>query len=348
MQEYLFRSLFFILSIVILSSGCQEGAPIEVLTKIDPTITSNIIRYDQKLSSISSDQFAIQLQSLEDAHPAFTSLFINQILALPDNADIVKEEIIRMVSDSGYIKLNNDVNKIYDDFNPFKPEIDQALENYMQIFDVRQVPTVYTFISGFVYQCFVFDDIKQEGIGIGLDMFLGPDFPYDKIDPTNPSFSSYLTKAYNKNYISKKVAEVLVEDKLTPPLQSDFLSLMIWGGKKLYIMDQILSFKPDHMVIEYSPDQYSWCQNNEVQMWDLFFEKNLFYETDLRKFNKLIGPAPTSPGMPPESPGRTANYMGWQIVKSYMKRYPETSIQQLINLNDPQQILDDSKFKPRK
>jgi len=52
--------------------------------------------------------------------------------------------------------------------------------------------------------------------------------------------------------------------------------------------------------------------------------------------------------MPPEAPGRIANYMGWQIVKTYMNRYPDKGLEMLIMENDAQKILDLSKFKPRK
>ena len=179
-------------------------------------------------------------------------------------------------------------------------------------------------------------------------MFLGSDFPYEQINPSNPAFSNYLARFYTTEFIAKKIAEVLIEDKLPPPTKSDFLSLMIWGGKKLYLTQQLLPSKSDDYIIEYTPEQYQWCQENESQIWSFFFEKNLFYETDIRKFNKLIAPAPTSPGMPQESPGRTANYIGWQIVKKYMDNNPDLDIDDLIDEEEAQSILDGSKYKPRR
>jgi hypothetical protein len=52
--------------------------------------------------------------------------------------------------------------------------------------------------------------------------------------------------------------------------------------------------------------------------------------------------------MPPESPGRTANWIGWQIVKSYMRRNPANTLDDLILEKDAQAILDASKYKPRR
>jgi hypothetical protein len=51
--------------------------------------------------------------------------------------------------------------------------------------------------------------------------------------------------------------------------------------------------------------------------------------------------------MPEEAPGRTANWIGWQIVKSFMARQPETTMEELIALKDAQQLLDLARYKPR-
>jgi len=49
-----------------------------------------------------------------------------------------------------------------------------------------------------------------------------------------------------------------------------------------------------------------------------------------------------------ESPGEVGNWMGWQIVKSYMNRHPETTLQELVALDDMQEILSKSRYKPRR
>ena len=52
--------------------------------------------------------------------------------------------------------------------------------------------------------------------------------------------------------------------------------------------------------------------------------------------------------MPTEAPGRTGDYIGWQIIRAYMKRYPETTLSDLIKMNDSQTILEKSKYKPKR
>ena len=347
MQDYSIKrfSLLFIVTICFLISCGTSDKTVEALS---PEHSTSIFRYDEVLDQWSKTLNQVTLNEVQKDAPAFTDVYIHQILALPRDSAIIKQELRRMLQDTGFQILMEDVNAEFADLTKVENELGALLLNYTDLFDISETPKIYSFISGFVYQSFVFDDIEQEGIGIGLDMFLGADFPYAQINPSNPAFSRYLTQFYTQDYIVKKVAEVLVEDKLHSPQRSDFLSMMIWGGKKLYLIDQLIPFKSDDVVIEYTPEQYEWCQKNESQMWDFFFEKELFYETDIRKFNKLIGPAPTTPGMPPESPGRTANYMGWQIVKKYMEDHPEITIKDLITEQNAQKILDDARYKPRR
>ena len=343
-----FFGFVILCSLFILCFSCENDSSVqEHIAPIVPTLSTDIVRFDQLVHQLPDEDLLSSYASLSDQYPNFATLYRDQLLQAK-TPERLTEELLIDHTDTSFVLLYDDVQKIIGDLSDVKPEIDQLLENYLKVFDLpsRSLPNVYTFISGFSYLAFLFDDGDKDGIGVGLDMFLGDQFPYTTVDPANPNFSQYLLRTYNKDHMAKKIAEVLVEDQLQQPYKSDFLTLMVWGGKKLYLMDQILNFKSDSIVIEYTADQLAWCRENEPQMWNHFFEEELFYETNLTKFNKLIAPSPTSPGMPPEAPGQTGNYMGWQIVKAYMNRYPETSIRELIDLVDAQKLLDESKYKP--
>ncbi len=343
-KEYNWFYLIFL--VMVIFSGCQFESE-ERVEEIHPTLRSNLVRFEEALQSIDTSDITNELGRIDDLAPHFSNLYFTQLLNIP--RDTEREEIVlEMLKDTGYQNLYKEVGLRFGDFNDIENEVNQALENYLQLFQLPEdkVPNVYTFLSGFMYQSLIFSEGDRDGIAIGLDMFLGAEFPYKRMIPDDPLFSDYLTRSYNRDHISKKVVEVIVEDLIGSPSGGDFLSLMIWGGKKLYIMDQILDFKVDTVVTEYSKDQLEWCRENEVEMWNFFFEKDLFYKTDIREFSKLVGKAPTSPGMPLESPGGTANYIGWQIVRAYMNRNPKVGIVDLLNIDDAQAILDGSKYKP--
>lgn len=83
-------------------------------------------------------------------------------------------------------------------------------------------------------------------------------------------------------------------------------------------------------------------------MVSFFLDQKLFYESNFSKIGKYVFPSPISPDMPEAAPGRTANFIGSQIIKAYMSRFPETTLEQLINMKDSQLILEKSKYKPKK
>lgn len=338
---------FIILTTQLFLLSCEHKASQENEAIVRPTLSSNIISFGELLKDLPADSLLEGFEKINQAHPFFSSLYSKQLVSAGSEDELL-EELSLIKNDTSYMQLYSEVKSSLGDLSDIKPQIDQALENYLDIFSLpsNQIPDVYTFVSGFAYQAFIFDDGDKNGIGLGLDMFLGDDFPYQKIHPKNPSFSQYLVRTYNKDHLVRKMVEVLVEDQLTPPIESNFLSFIIWGGKKLYLIDRILDFKPDNIIAEYTNEQLEWCKNNEAEIWKFFFRKDLFYETDLRKFNKLIIPAPTSPGMPSESPGQTGNYIGWQIVKNFMAKYPSTTIEELLRFQDAQKFLDLSKYKP--
>lgn len=340
MKYYLIFGLFLFLT----GQSCTPDPGIEKLERINPSRFCDFVRIDQKLSQMDIS-IRDQIVNLESEYPEFVAIYFDEIMSF-DRTKIF-DEISAMLSDTAYLSLVDEVNLRFKLLDKKRGEISQALENYQAVFNFKtpSLPRCYFFISGFAIQCFLFEDNRGEALGISLDMFLGDGFPYQKVHPNNPVFSSYLSKSYSPEYLSKKIVEVLIDDKLPDPGKSDFLSLMIWQGKKWYLMDQILNFLPDTIITEFSPEQLSWCSNNQKEMWSFFFEQDLFYESDINKFKKLVSPSPNSPGMPSEAPGQTGSYMGWQIVSALMERNPDISLSEMLRM-DGQEILNRSKFKP--
>jgi uncharacterized protein YjaZ len=73
------------------------------------------------------------------------------------------------------------------------------------------------------------------------------------------------------------------------------------------------------------------------------------YETDDQKIQTYINEAPFTPqlGEHNQSAPKLGIWTGWQIVKEYMDRHPDVTLQQLMNNQDAQKILNDSKYRPK-
>jgi len=113
-------------------------------------------------------------------------------------------------------------------------------------------------------------------------------------------------------------------------------------------LDHFLPYEPDSIRLGFTEAQTEWCRGNEFPMWAFFLEEELFYSDEYQKFKTLVADSPFAAGMPPEAPGKAGNWLGWQIINAYMQRYPETTLQDLVNLRDSQEIFSKSRYKPRK
>jgi hypothetical protein len=63
---------------------------------------------------------------------------------------------------------------------------------------------------------------------------------------------------------------------------------------------------------------------------------------------KFFTDGPYSHSFSSESPARLGEWLGWQIVKAYMNKNQEVTLQQLLLEEDDQKILTNSRYKPKK
>ena len=132
-------------------------------------------------------------------------------------------------------------------------------------------------------------------------------------------------------------------------MDKTLLSQMVYAGKELYLKDVLLPEHTDADKIGYTPEQIKWCQENEGYMWRYFIEEKLLYNADSKLPNRFINVAPFSKfylEIDNESPGRVGTWVGWQIVRSFMKNN-EVSLPQLLQM-DATEIFNKSKYKPQK
>jgi len=335
------KNCFLFLLVILAIASCKNDSDVFIPDVSEVNVDFEVIRFEDKMQTRSIDQLLAE-------YPAFANTFFTSIIPVKRQPDY-QAAMDTIMQNPRFQNLIDTTLLIHADLDKTMGELEKSFKYLHYYLPEIDIPDIYTFVSGFEYQRFLMADSGQNNlIGLGLDMFLGHTFPYASVSPENPAFSNYLTRTFDKEHLPRKVNELLLEDFLPKTEKNQMLDQMIFNGKKLYLLDHILPHTSDHIVMEYTPEQWTWAQENELEMWAFFLKENLFYENSSQKIKKYLSPSPSSPGMPPSAPGRTGNYIGWQIVKSYMKRHPETTIAELISLNKAQEFLQKSKYKPRK
>jgi hypothetical protein len=335
------QSLIFFLFIFLLSS-CKTDENKRILPDISNIAVPEvkIQRFERDLFSMDTLHINESYARLSHTYPEFSDFFFNKILG-GEQVKLPPMQNARLFVNSSAIKNLYDTCQIaYKDITDIEHSLTQAFKYYKYYFPNKPTPKVVSGISEYSNGVFSYGDSL---LYVGWDFFLGANHrAYPAI------FPKYICKTLSRPYLVPQVTETLVNDIAGNPSGERLLDEMIHNGKKLYIIDQLLPTTADSLKLGYSKAQTDWCANSESQIWAFFTGENLLYSTKRNDIGKYLNAAPTSPGMPAESPGRTANYIGWQIVKSYMKRYPDTSLETLIGIRDAQDFLEKAKYKPKR
>ncbi len=283
----------------------------------------------------------------------FYNDFINVIIPATNIKDTAYFSTLREIFNTGqngrqpYLDLKHEVDSVYPgNMEKQSLEIADAFKHIKYYYPAAKLPAnIYTYFSGFQAQTMIGDNY----FAIGLDMFLGAN---SKFYPAlTASIPRYLSRRYTPEYITARVSEGVIREDLFPESDDDktLLSKMIYNGKIMYFMDQVLPDAPDTIKIGYTVPKLKWCQNNEAQIWGYFLEENLLYETDYQKIQHYLTEAPFTPelGEHNQSAPKLGVWTGWQIVKQYMDKHPEVTLPKLMSDGDAQKILNESKYRPK-
>ncbi len=235
-------------------------------------------------------------------------------------------------------QINRDVIATYPDLESLTAELETAFKYLKYHLPGIEVPRVYTMNSALNASPLVND----AQMAIALDLFLGRDYGYYEA----VRYPKYLSKRMSPEYIvyNSMRGWVTAEFEKSKDDKS-FVNDLIHEGKLLYLMDAMFPNGHDSLKIEYSGAELAWCKQFEINVWGLFLDKELLYSTDKSETDPFLTEGPFTPGLAKESPARVGTWIGWRIVRSYMKNN-DVSIEAMMEAK-PQDILNQSGYRPK-
>jgi hypothetical protein len=234
------------------------------------------------------------------------------------------------------------VNK-FPDIAFLEKDLTDAFNRFRQAYPEKPVPQVFTYVSGLDIEnpVYYFDT----AMAIGLDDFLGSDVvAYQKA-----GLPKYKINRFTPDHIMPQCMLAVSDNVIRlDEKRNTLLDQMVAAGKALYFLDVTLPEVKDEYKIGFSPEQLAWSQSHETDVWAFIIEHQLLFSSDPQGITKMMTDAPFTSGFAPESPGRLGAYLGWQIVRTYMKEADNVTLKQLMENTDAQEILKVSGFKPGK
>ena len=299
----------------------------------------NIYRFEQSLFATNERKIDKDVLEWKKRLGAFFESFNYEILRTNSQQENYKQELLQFISHPDMREAFDTLIKKYPNVNFLETELSEAFDRYNQYFPQKVLPKVVTYFSGFNFGVVTNDTI----LAIGLDYFLGKDCSFYK----RLNSPKYMRLKNQSKFILPFCFEAIANNEFSDfNSENNFLSQMIYKGKIMYFLDVILPQFSNADKLRFSQDQLNWCKENESNIWAYFIDNEILYSTDIKKINSYINYAPFAKGMPKESPGRIAYWMGWNIVKTYMNNKKNITIEQLMENTNPQEILQQSRYKP--
>ncbi|MEY4926480.1 MAG: hypothetical protein RI894_916 [Bacteroidota bacterium] len=347
------NSFFLLLTFALLVfSACRNESkrPIPDVSHIKAAV--KIERFERDLFKIDSTKMSSEIANLYSKYSDFADLYFANIMEMRPPKDEPQTKFVPAVfqkSVSGFIN-HRGVRSMYDTTQIVFKELAQAektlsqtMQFYNYYFPKKQLPKFYSFVSEYHYASVSGGDSI---IGLGLDMFLGE--KYAAYSMQGLEIPHYISRTLTPENLPVFATSALIDELAAKGQSTRMLDVMIQNGKKLYVLEQLMPYTADSLRFGYTAKQMDWCRNNERDMWAFFLDQKLIYNTNQKEFRRFTEPSPTTMGMPLESPGRTANYTGYQIVAQYMELFPAISLEELLKTTDAEKILKASKYKPKK
>jgi gliding motility-associated lipoprotein GldB len=338
-----FTRILGLLAVCFAFNACtnnQTNSPDVSHIKVDLKVN----RFEQELFKADSSNYEAHFEKMAQKYPKFFNLYVQEIMEITsakDTSNLSKKALWHFVSNANIKALNDSCQLLYSNFETIGKEFEMAFKRYKYYFPNRkQIPEIFTHVSEFGPAAATLDSSL---IAVSLDMYLGKNFVY------YPSLGipNYVMKHLETPYIVPNSLKAFLTSLFGLTNKTNRLvDRMVYEGKILYVLDLLLPKVPNEIKMNYTKEQLNWCEQNENQIWRYFIDKDLLFSTKSREYMKLLTDGPTTTGMPTKSPGKVGAWVGWQIVKSYMKQFPNTTMDDLMQLNDGQMVLTKSKYKP--
>ena len=331
------KSILVILAVLL--CACHGGR--DYFPRDIEAVEVDIVRFDSAQLAVRPDSVKQDIVHLYADYEVFMPMFVEGILRLPvEDTAYLCEMYSNFLTDTtmGFAQTNALAQSMFADISKLQKSLNTGFSRLHYLYPEWEIPTVYLFVSGFNSSVMYYENI----MGVGVDMYLGSDYPY-----YNQVVYNYQKQTMRKECVVGDLLNMYIAYQI--PYNSKYnrlLEHMIFRGKQMFLLSQLLPDEPAWEIIGYSKEQWNWCEKYEQAIWNRIMEKRDLFKTESMVRVSYLNNGPFTAEISQESPGRLGVWVGWQIVDSYMRNNENVSIQELINEGDAQKILEQSFYKP--
>jgi hypothetical protein len=347
-MKSLLSKIAVVVSLCATLAGCgSAGAP--DVSGVEAKITAR--RFDLDFAKLDTTALAGSLASLSQQYPEFLNFYLDTLLGFgvrgnyTDSSTAIKQSVRVLLTNKDYRGVFDSV-RVH--FPPAKTaeltaQIEKGYRYYRHYFPSApaQRPLIYFTSNLSRYSAITYDKL----LGVGLDMYLGENYPfYSAVD-----IPQYMQRRLTPAYIPVDIFRSIYTD--AHPFEMEgrtLLDMMVQRGQEQYFLQKVLPFEADSIRLGMTAAQIEWCEANQGDLFYYFANHKLLYETELLKTTRYVTDGPAVQGLPAEAPGNVGTFIGYKIFSAWMEKQGTLKMEDALKPQEAQKLLQDSGYKPGK
>ena len=322
--------------------GCSDPKPLEQMKISDEAslLEAKVKSFDIDLFNCGASADKQCIENLKEDYRSFFCSFIEDDLRLAAcNSDSVSDLIQTFIHDAQIEETHKAVMELYssEKRTALKESFTEVVQRWHHFFPTKPVPEIIFYCSAWNRSIATTDS----AIGIALDCYLGANHSITQQLSTD-FFPTYMKENMDEKYIVADAVKGFSAWNARNYYQSkDLLSELVFYGKVMYVAEALAPSIADSTLMNWSTQQWEWAVAGEEQVWKTLANEKTMYHSRPFEINKWFadGPFTSAAGIPQQSAPQLGVWMGWNIIRSYMKKFPETTLESLLKETDNQRLL---------
>lgn len=355
---YLLRRITFACCIAAFSwllAGCgNDAANVPDTSGIKVELKTQ--RFDLDLYALDTANMGAGLTQLRAKYPDFLDYFLDTLMAYGIHGDYnndtltgLRDGLKPFLTHKDYVELENYIKKQYPDTKKQDEQLTNGFKLLKYYYPSYKVPRIVYLNMGLSkWTSFLVDSSTQ---CVGLDMFLGDDFPHY----ASVGLFDYVYPHRRASYMPVAVFGVIFRTAMPMQTQEkNLLELMLQKGKEQYFLHSILPGTPDSVLFGFQKKHIDWCEKNEAYIYNFFVKNELLYSKEAQNIMPYVTDGPFARGMEPASapekftPGNIGTWVGYRMICAYMDQHKELTMPQLLQHQfNAETFLSEARYKPR-
>ncbi|MDX1446380.1 hypothetical protein [Lishizhenia sp.] len=173
---------------------------------------------------------------------------------------------------------------------------------------------------------------SDSAISVGLEFYLGEDNEMIKNIPTDNLYA-WQRRRMVKSYIPRDVVQAWLQANIFKVPTGKLIENIIHAGKVIYCVEAAFPEAKDEDIMRYTTEELKYAREHEGMFWKYLVDQKLLFDNTERDKANLLNEGPYTVGLPDDSPDRMGQFLGWQMVKSFMDKNEDVSLPQLLEID---------------